>query len=111
MGTNSAIGDFANFGASGEIDIGSDVIMGSCLSFHSQNQNFHDSSKLIREQCVTSQGIKLGNNIWVGAKATSLDCSVVGNNCVVAAGEVVKDILPDNVVIGGAPAKVIKTKS
>jgi acetyltransferase-like isoleucine patch superfamily enzyme len=34
---------------------------------------------------------------------------VVGNNCVVAAGAVVNDIFPDNVVIGGVPAKILKT--
>ncbi len=109
MGPNSAIGDFAHFGASGGIDIGSDVIMGSYVSFHSQNHNFHDSSKLIREQGVTSKGIKIGNNIWVGAKATFLDGCVVGNNCVVAAGAVVKGVFPNNVVIGGVPAKIINT--
>jgi acetyltransferase-like isoleucine patch superfamily enzyme len=109
MGANSAIGDFAHFGASGGIAIGSDVIMGSYISFHSQNHNFNDSTKLIREQGVTSKGIKMGNNIWVGAKATFLDGCVVGNNCVVAAGAVVNDIFPDNVVIGGVPAKILKT--
>ena len=109
IGTNSAIGDFAHFGASGGIAIGSDVIMGSYISFHSQNHNFNDSTKLIREQGVTSKGIKMGNNIWVGAKATFLDGCVVGNNCVVAAGAVVNDIFPDNVVIGGVPAKILKT--
>jgi acetyltransferase-like isoleucine patch superfamily enzyme len=108
MGTNSAIGDFAHFGASGGIEIGNDVIMGSYISFHSQNHNFNDSSKLIREQGVTSKGIKIGNNIWVGAKATFLDGCVVGNNCVVASGAVVNDVFPDNVVIGGVPAKILK---
>lgn len=108
MGKNSAIGDFTHFGASGGIEIGSDVIMGSYISFHSQNHNFKDPSKLIREQGVTSKGIKIGNNIWVGAKVTFLDGCVVGNNCVVAAGAVVNDIFPDNVVIGGVPAKILK---
>ena len=109
MGKNSAIGDFAHFGASGGIEIGSDVIMGSYISFHSQNHNFNDSSKLIREQGVTSKGIKIGNNIWVGAKVTFLDGCEVGNNSVVAAGAVVNDVFPDNVVIGGVPAKILKT--
>jgi acetyltransferase-like isoleucine patch superfamily enzyme len=108
MGENSAIGDFTHFGASGGIEIGRDVIMGSYISFHSQNHNFNDPSKLIKEQGVTSKGIKIGNNIWVGAKATFLDGCVVGNNCVVAAGAVVNDIFPDNVLIGGVPAKILK---
>ena len=109
MGNNSAIGDFAHFGAPGGIEIGDDVIMGSYISFHSENHNFADSTKLIREQGTSSKGIKLGNNIWVGAKATFLDGCVVGNNSVVAAGAVVNGVYPDNSLIGGIPAKVIKT--
>ena len=109
MGNNSAIGDFTHFGAPGGIEIGNDVIMGSYISFHSENHNFTDTSKLIREQGTSSKGIKLGNNIWVGAKVTFLDGCVVGNNSVVAAGAVVNGVYPDNVVIGGIPARVIKT--
>ena len=108
-GSNSAVGDFTHFGASGGIEIGNDVIMGSYISFHSENHIFSDTTKLIREQGVTSKGIKLGNNIWVGAKVTFLDGSQVGNNSVVAAGAVVSGVFPDNVVIGGIPAKILKT--
>jgi acetyltransferase-like isoleucine patch superfamily enzyme len=82
--------------------------MGSYISFHSENHNFSDTTKLIREQGVTSKGIQLGNNIWVGAKATFLDGCVIGNNSVVAAGAVVSGVFPDNVVIGGVPAKILK---
>lgn len=109
MGNNSACGQFTEFGASGGIEIGNDVIMGSYVSFHSENHIFSDPAKLIREQGVTNEGIKIGNNVWIGAKATFLDGSVVGNNCVVAAGAVVKGIFPDSCVIGGVPAKILKT--
>lgn len=109
MGNNSAIGDYTHFGASGGIEIGNDVIMGSYISFHSENHVFADSNQLIREQGVTSKGIKIGNNVWIGAKVTFLDGSQIGNNSVVAAGAVVNGIFPDNVLIGGVPAKTIKT--
>ena len=108
IGNNSAIGDFTHFGAPGGIEIGNDVIMGSYISFHSENHNFSDTSKLIREQGTNSIGIKLGNNIWVGAKVTFLDGCIVGDNSVVAAGAVVTGVYPNNSVIGGVPAKIIK---
>jgi acetyltransferase-like isoleucine patch superfamily enzyme len=108
MGNNSAIGDFTHFGAPGGIEIGNDVIMGSYISFHSENHNFLDTTQLIREQGVTSKGIVLGNNIWVGAKVTFLDGCQVGDNSVVAAGAVVNGVYPPNSIIGGVPAKVIK---
>ena len=109
MGNNCAVGDFTHFGASGGISIGNDVIMGSYISFHSENHVFSDNSKLIREQGTISLGIKIGNNVWVGAKVTFLDGCEVGNNSVVAAGAVVNSVFPDNCVIGGVPAKILKT--
>lgn len=108
MGSNSAVGRFTEFGAAGGIEIGNDVIMGSYISFHSENHIFSDVKVLIREQGVISKGIKIGNNVWVGAKVTFLDGCHVGNHCVVAAGAVVNGLYPDHSVIGGIPARVIK---
>ncbi len=108
IGNNSAVGDFTHFGATGGLEIGNDVIMGSYVSFHSENHNFSDQTKLIREQGVNSKGIKIGNNIWVGAKVTFLDGCQVGDNSIVAAGAVVNGIYPKNSLIGGIPAKLIK---
>lgn len=109
MGSNSAVGDFTHFGATGGIKIGNDVIMGSYVSFHSENHNFSDTTKLIKEQGVNSKGIKIGNNIWVGAKVTFLDGCEVGDNSVVAAGAVVIGKFPDNSIIAGVPAKIIRS--
>jgi len=109
IGNNSAFGKFTEFGAAGGIQIGSDVIAGSYISFHSENHVFQDPSRLIRDQGVTSKGILIGNNVWIGAKVTFLDGSKIGNNCVIAAGAVVNGEFPDNTVIGGVPAKILKT--
>lgn len=111
IGRNFSVGQFSEFGAAGGIVIGDDVIMGSYVSFHSENHNFDNPNVLIREQGVTSKGIKIGNNVWVGAKVTFLDGAEIGNNSVVAAGAVVSGVFPGNVVLGGVPAKIIKTIS
>lgn len=108
IGKNTSCGQFCEFGSAGGITIGDDVIMGGYISFHSENHNYEDTSKLIREQGVTSKGITLGNNIWVGAKVTFLDGAKVGNNCIIAAGAVVTKEFPNNVIIGGVPANIIK---
>lgn len=55
-------------------------------------------------------GVKIGNDCWIGAKATILDGTVIGDHCIVAAGAVVKGVFPDNVIIGGVPARIIKYK-
>lgn len=54
--------------------------------------------------------MKIGNDCWIGAKATILDGTVIGDHCIVAAGAVVKGVFPDNVIIGGVPARIIKYK-
>jgi len=53
--------------------------------------------------------IKIGNNVFIGARSTILPGVSIGNNVVIAAGSVVVKNIPDNVVIGGVPAKIIKS--
>ena len=52
--------------------------------------------------------IVLGKNVWVGSNATILQGVTIGDNAVVAAGAVVNKNVPDNVVVGGVPARIIK---
>ena len=52
--------------------------------------------------------VTVGDNCWIGADATILGGSELGNNVVVAAGAVVNGIFPENAVIGGVPARIIK---
>ena len=108
IGHDSAIGEYSYLGCSGGVTIGNDVIMGQYVSFHSQNHNYQDKTRKIREQGVKSEGIEIGNNIWVGAKATFLDGCKVSDNSIVASGAVVTDKFSSGVVIGGVPARVIK---
>lgn len=68
-----------------------------------------DSSQLtgINE---TTENVKIGNDVWIGAGANILNGVEIGDGCVIAAGAVVtKDIPPYSVVIG-VPGKVIKKR-
>jgi len=58
---------------------------------------------------LTVGPIHLKKNAWIGANATILQGVTIGENAVVAAGAVVVTDVPDNTVVGGVPAKVIKT--
>lgn len=53
--------------------------------------------------------ITIGDNVWIGGSAVVTPGVTLGNNVVVAAGAVVTKSFPDNVVIGGNPARIIKT--
>lgn len=52
--------------------------------------------------------IHIKKNAWIGANATILQGVTIGENSVVAAGSVVSNDVPDNVIVGGIPAKIIK---
>ncbi|KJD31928.1 hypothetical protein PK35_12325 [Tamlana nanhaiensis] len=53
--------------------------------------------------------IAIGNNVWIGGNATICPGVTLGHNVVVGSGAVVTKSFPDNVVIAGNPAKIIKT--
>ena len=108
IGNRTTFGNDCYFGAAGGISVGDDVIAGQYIRFHSENHNYMDLDKPIREQGVTHQGIKIGNNCWIGSGVVFLDGAELGDGCVVAANAVVTKKFPDNVVIGGIPARILK---
>ncbi len=70
---------------------------------------FHDPKSTSWEGQFPTQPISIGNNVWVGANVTILKGAQIGNGCIVATGAVVtKGTYPDNSIIAGNPAKVIK---
>lgn len=50
----------------------------------------------------------IGHNVWIGGKAVINPGVNIGNNVVIASGSVVVKDLPDNVVVGGNPTRIIK---
>lgn len=98
-------------GCAGGIIIGRDTIIGELVTMHSENHNFSDITRPIKQQGVNRKGIKIGNGCWIGAKVTVLDGAEIGNGCVIAAGSVVTaGKYDDNCIYGGVPAKLIKSR-
>lgn len=53
--------------------------------------------------------VHIKQNAWIGAGATILGGVTVGKNAIVAAGAVVTKDVPDNTIVAGVPAKVVRT--
>lgn len=111
IGARTTFGADCFFGAAGGIEIGEDVVAGQQIRFHSENHNYSDVNRLIKEQGVCHKGIKVGNNCWIGAGAVFLDGAEIGDGCVVAANAVVTKKFGNDLVIGGVPAKIIAERN
>lgn len=110
IGEQSGIGGFSFIGGAGGVEIGRNVIMGQNVSFHPENHVFTNINIPIRLQGVTRIGIKVEDDCWIGAKVTFLDGAHVGTGCVIAAGAVVRGVIPPYSIAAGVPAKVIRSR-
>lgn len=110
IGDYVGIGEFAYLGGAGGLEIGDECIVGQYFSCHPENHNHHYLHEPIRHQGVTRKGIKIGNNCWIGSKVTVLDGVEIGDGSIIAAGAVVTKSFPKNSIIGGIPAKLLKTR-
>ena len=61
-----------------------------------------------RQHLGIAKPVTIGDDVWIGGNCTILPGVTIGNNVVVAAGAVVSKDVPDNCIVGGVPAKVIK---
>lgn len=68
---------------------------------------FHPEDPETRHSLLTKP-IIIRRNAWIGANATILAGVTIGENAIVAAGAVVSKDVPDNTIVGGVPAKVIR---
>lgn len=110
-GKNTKIGKnvFINFDCVfldlGGITIEDDVLIAPKVSLLSEG---HPLARNDRQSLVPGR-IHIEKNAWIGAGATILPGVTVGENAVVAAGAVVSKNVPANTLVGGVPAKAIKT--
>lgn len=112
-GKNTKIGKnvFINFDCVfldlGGITIEDNVLIAPKVSLLSEG---HPVSPYERQSLVPGF-INIRKNAWIGAGATILPGVTIGENAVVAAGAVVSKDVPDNTIVGGVPAKIIKSNS
>jgi acetyltransferase-like isoleucine patch superfamily enzyme len=104
IGKNVFINSGCRFQDQGGITIGNDVLIGHNVVLATLNHGF-----LPEERSTTYPApIIIGNNVWIGANVTIVPGVTIGDNAIIAAGAVVTKDVPENIVVGGVPAKFIK---
>jgi acetyltransferase-like isoleucine patch superfamily enzyme len=104
IGKNVFINHGCTFLDLGGIKIEDDVLIGPNVQLITEN---HPLDPAKRKSLVLA-GIIIKVNVWIGAGAIILPGVTVGKNAVVAAGAVVNKDVPENTVVAGVPAKVVK---
>jgi acetyltransferase-like isoleucine patch superfamily enzyme len=66
-----------------------------------------DPERPVRAQPVTSRGIRIGQDVWIGANAGITDGVAIGDHAVVGMGAVVTRDVPEWAMVGGVPARII----
>jgi len=107
------IGDYTRIGIHctviGPVCIGSHVNLAQGITVTALNHNFENTTQRIDQQGVSTKPVVIGDDVWIGANAVILPGVTIGRHCVVAAGAVVTRDVPDKCVVGGVPAKILKT--
>lgn len=114
-GVNVELGDYSslNHGAwiSNDTVIGSDVMMGPHVMILSGSHNFDRLDIPMREQGAPERrAVFIHDDVWIGAKTIILPGVTIGAHAIIGAGSVVTKDVPEYAIVGGAPAKFIKSR-
>lgn len=108
FGRNCAIGSF-NHIAAGQADIiaGDDVRLGPHVTILATTRLYRRKDQRIVEQGYADRGIRIGNDVLVGAGATLVDGCQIGDGAVIGVGSIITGKVAPYSVVFGSPSRVI----
>jgi acetyltransferase-like isoleucine patch superfamily enzyme len=109
IGRDSLIGEYTVIRGQGGVTIGDRVYTSPFSQIIAVNHVFDDPDMPFVEQGITAEGIVVEDDVWIGSGAVITDGVRVGKGAVIAAGAVVTKDVPAHTVVGGVPARPIKT--
>ncbi|MGN0151057.1 MAG: DapH/DapD/GlmU-related protein [Wujia sp.] len=114
IGDNFTMGDYNQIEAMNRIVIGNNVLLASRIyigdASHGIYKGIIQSSpdEIPSNRKINSLGISIGDNVWIGNGVTILPGVRIGKGSVIGAGSVVTKDVPDNCIVVGNPARIIK---
>jgi maltose O-acetyltransferase len=114
-GDRLTVGDRSGIGINARIDgpvsIGADVMMGPDVMIYAIGHEFGDISRPMIEQGMSAPSVvTIHDDVWIGARVIILPGVTVGSGSVLAAGAVVTKDVPAMTVVGGNPARVLRSR-
>ncbi|MBV6429332.1 MAG: 2,3,4,5-tetrahydropyridine-2,6-dicarboxylate N-acetyltransferase [Haliscomenobacter sp.] len=111
IGDNTSINPYTIIYGHGDVKIGKNVMIAAQSIIVSSNHNFNNTSIPMNQQGISTQGIHISDDVWLGANVKVLDGVIIGKGAIIAAGSVVNKSVPDYAIVAGVPAKIIKHRN
>jgi maltose O-acetyltransferase len=89
-----------------KVDIGNHVLIGPNVQIYTATHPL--DAKTRNSWLEFAKPVSIGNNVWIGGNAVICPGVSIGDGAVIGAGAVVTKSVPENVVVAGNPAKIIK---
>ena len=112
FGHNIHIGDHCNIrAAGGTIKIGSNVLIANHVTMVASNHGYYLDKIIVDQKWSSSPlDVEIGNDCWIGANVTLLPGTRISDGAIIAAGSVVRSLVPQNEIWGGVPARKISER-
>ena len=107
VGRNVHIGPYSVIYAHGGVEIGDDTLIAMHCCIAAANHNVPPMGTSIRSQPDVAAKVRIGRDVWLGARVCVLAGVEIGDGCVVGAGSVVTSSLPSGSIAHGTPARVV----
>jgi len=110
VGAKTVLGQECTISAFQHVAIGRECILADRVMLIDFDHGVVDVERPIRQQGIYKRDVDVGHNVWIGYGACVLRGVRVGDNAIVGTGAVVTREVPENAVVGGIPAKVIRMR-
>lgn len=111
IGAKTVLGQECTISAFQHVSIGRECIVADRVMFIDFDHGVVEVDRPIREQGIYKRDVRVGNNVWVGYGACILRGARVGDNCVIGTDSIVTKDVPDDAVVAGVPARVVRMRA
>jgi acetyltransferase-like isoleucine patch superfamily enzyme len=110
IGAKSVLGQECTISCYQHVEIGRECIIADRVMMIDFDHGMVEVERPIRLQGIYKRDVNVGHNVWIGYGACLLRGVKVGNNSVIGTNSVVTADVPENAVVGGVPARVIRMR-
>ena len=110
IGAKSVLGQECTISAFQHVSIGRECIVADRVMMIDFDHGVVEVERPIRMQGIYKRDVNVGHNVWIGYGACILRGVTVGHNAVIGTSSVVTTHVPDNAVVAGIPARVIRMR-